>query len=156
MPAPKGNEFWKLRSSHGRKPIFKNPEELESAINEYFEQTSERTWDEQHWVGKDGDSVTKFHPAPFTVSGLCIFLDIDQSTLWDYEKKKGFTKVVTRAKEIIYTQKFEGAATGFFNQNIIARDLGLRDKQDHTSSDGSMTPKIELNYNGKKINLKDD
>jgi hypothetical protein len=28
----------------------------------------------------------------------------------------------------MYAQKFEGAASGAFNANIIARDLGLADK----------------------------
>ena len=31
-------------------------------------------------------------------------------------------------KEIIYNQKYSGAAAGFFNANIIARDLGLANK----------------------------
>jgi len=30
-----------------------------------------------------------------------------------------------------YTQKFEGAAANLFNANIIARDLGLKDKQQY-------------------------
>lgn len=34
----------------------------------------------------------------------------------------------------IYTQKFEGAAVGAFNSNIIARDLGLADKKEIDAS----------------------
>ncbi len=41
---------------------------------------------------------------------------------------KDFSKVITRIREIIYNQKFTGAAAGFLNPNIIARDLGLVDK----------------------------
>jgi hypothetical protein len=41
---------------------------------------------------------------------------------------------------VIYEQKFTGAAADLLNPNIIARDLGLADKQDHQSSDGTMTP----------------
>ena len=37
--------------------------------------------------------------------------------------------------------KYEGAAVGAFNANIIARDLGLTDRKDLTSSDGTMIPK---------------
>ena len=33
-------------------------------------------------------------------------------------------------RQIIYTQKFEGSAAGLLNPNIIARDLGLNDKQE--------------------------
>ena len=38
--------------------------------------------------------------------------------------------IITRIREAIYQQKFEGASVGAFNANIIARDLGLADKQD--------------------------
>lgn len=47
---------------------------------------------------------------------------------------KDFSAVINKIEEIIYQQKFEGAAVGLFNSNIIARDLGLRDKQDLTSN----------------------
>ncbi len=45
-----------------------------------------------------------------------------------------FLQVVSRIDEIIYTQKFEGAAVGAFNANIISRDLGLRDGSDVTTN----------------------
>ena len=43
-------------------------------------------------------------------------------------------------------QKFMGAAADLLNANIISRDLGLADKKDHTSSDGSMTPSFSALY----------
>ena len=41
-----------------------------------------------------------------------------------------------RSEETIETQQFEGACVGAFNANIIARKLGLADKQevDHTNA----------------------
>jgi hypothetical protein len=44
------------------------------------------------------------------------------------EINKDFSKVLTHVREVIYNQKFTGAAAGFLNPNIIARDLGLVDK----------------------------
>ena len=38
-------------------------------------------------------------------------------------------------EKTIYKQKFDGATAGSFNANIIARDLGLKDKTDITSDD---------------------
>jgi hypothetical protein len=38
--------------------------------------------------------------------------------------------------DIIYTQKFTGAAAGFLNPNIIARDLGLKEHTDTTQRIG--------------------
>ena len=43
---------------------------------------------------------------------------------------KGYLEVTTRIRQIVYNQKFEGAASGFLNPNIIARDLGMVDKQE--------------------------
>lgn len=130
MPAPKGNKFWEARSSHGRKPKFKTAAPLWSACCQYFQ------WVEDNplWENK----VSQFQGSPvdmpvarmraMTISGLCIFLDIDQSTWRSYRDKKGFSSVITRVEEIIYTQKFTGAAADLLNPNIIARDLGLSDK----------------------------
>lgn len=75
------------------------------------------------------------HPRPFTETGLKLFANISQGTWSTYCKGEGnyqgFLTVTKQIKEIIYTQKFEGAATGFFNSQIIARDLGLVDKIQH-------------------------
>lgn len=39
-----------------------------------------------------------------------------------------FIGVIRAIDKIMFAQKFEGAAAGVFNANIIARDLGLADK----------------------------
>lgn len=75
-----------------------------------------------------------------TIDGLCLFLDIDVKTWANWRSQEDFIPVVARAESVIKSQKFAGAAADLLNANIIARDLGLADKQDHTSSDGSMTP----------------
>lgn len=49
---------------------------------------------------------------------------------------EGYLVVIARIEDIVYNQKFSGAASGFLNPNIIARDLGLADKTEskvHTS-----------------------
>jgi len=55
----------------------------------------------------------------------------------------GFSTVIADIEAVIKSQKFQGAAAGLLNANIIARDLGLADKSDfdHKSSDGTMTPR---------------
>lgn len=37
MAAPKGNQFWMLRSKHGRDKLFATPEALWEAACEYFQ-----------------------------------------------------------------------------------------------------------------------
>lgn len=76
-----------------------------------------------------------------TIGGLCIYLGISDETWRDYRSKEDFSGIVSQVEKIIYEQKFTGAAADLLNSNIIARDLGLSDKKDHSSSDGSMTPK---------------
>lgn len=69
-----------------------------------------------------------------TISGLCIFLDIDQSTWEDYRQRKDFIRVTKATEQVIYNQKFAGASADLLNANIIARDLGLADKQERKHS----------------------
>lgn len=132
MAAPKGNEFWKKRSKHGRDKIFETPEILLEACYEYFDYQSQRTWEKTDFKGKDADEVKIPTSSPFTLSGLCVFLGVNTVYFNQFDKKcsKDFTKVITHVRDIIYTQKFEGAAVGAYNSNIIARELGLTDKQE--------------------------
>jgi hypothetical protein len=139
MVAPRGNQFWKQRSSHGRRPKFETPEILWDACCEYFE-----------WVDKNPilevlpfayQGRVKLNQIPkmraMTVAGLCIFLDISVQAWTEYRRREGFGEVTTRVDEIIRTQKFQGAAAGLLNPNIIARDLGLADRSELTGKDGA-------------------
>lgn len=133
-----GNKFWEARSSHGRAPIFASPDELWAAASEYFDWVEANPLrEEKVFNGKDGivrASVAKMRA--MTISGLCIFLDIERKT-WDaYRARPDFLHIVTRAEEIIRDQKFSGAAADLLNANIIARDLGLADKAELTGRDG--------------------
>lgn len=144
MAAPKGNRFWEARSSHGRNPIFPEPEALTEACLEYFEWVDENPLQEAELVKFQGDakSVSVSKMRAMTIDGLCNFLDIGTSTWDDYRKRDDFSEVCARVEQTIRQQKFEGASAELLNPAIIARDLGLSDKQDHTSSDGSMKPTI--------------
>ncbi|WP_347174524.1 hypothetical protein [Parabacteroides goldsteinii] len=44
MAASKNNQFWKLRSKHGRDILFSSPEFLWSAACEYFDWCDENPW----------------------------------------------------------------------------------------------------------------
>ena len=73
-----------------------------------------------------------------------MFIGIAVNTFREYQSREDFVTVTTRAREIIYTQKFEGAAVGAFNANIIARDLGLRDQKDIRINDITQMTDDEL------------
>ena len=133
MGAPFGNQFWRARSSHGRKPIFPNPEKLWDACVEYFEWVEEHPLKEEKLFAYQGeitrDTVSKMQA--MTMGGLWLFLDISKDTWWNYRDKEGFLSVTTQVEETVRHQKFTGAAADLLNPNIIARDLGLADKTEH-------------------------
>ncbi|HIC6099865.1 TPA: DNA-packaging protein [Salmonella enterica subsp. enterica serovar Nagoya] len=130
MAAPKGNRFWEARSSHGRNPKFESPEALWAACCEYFEWVEANPLYEVKAFAFQGvvtqESLPKIRA--MTISGLCIFLDITRQTWGTFRAMKGFSDITTRAEEIIYDQKFSGAAADLLNANIIARDLGLKEQ----------------------------
>lgn len=133
MGAPKGNQFWKARSSHGRKPKFADPESLWAACGEYFQWVEDNPLETSELVKFQGEASIATLPKmrAMTINGLCMFLDIQRATWDEYRKKsEDFLNIVTRAEGIIYEQKFSGAAADLLNPNIIARELGLSEKKE--------------------------
>ena len=135
-----GNKFWLARSSHGRNPIFSNPEQLRNACYEYFQWVEDNPLYEEKIFHAQGvitkDTVAKIRA--MTISGLCLFLDICENTWTNYKKQPDFLSITLEVEKVIYNQKFAGAAADLLNPNIIARELGLADKQqnEHTGVDG--------------------
>lgn len=140
MSAPLGNQFWKARSKHGRDRLFESPAALWEACCEYFEWVEANPLYEMKAFAYQGvvvqEPVAKMRA--MTMGGLCIFLDIDETTWREWRKSEDFSPVVLRVDKVIYEQKFTGAAADLLNPNIIARDLGLADKQDVTTNGESL------------------
>lgn len=135
-----GNRFWEARSSHGPTPKFEKANDLWSACCEYFQWVEENPLFEDKLVTFQGmathEPVAKMRA--MTIAGLCHFIDIDETTWRDWKKARpDLSPIVTRAEVVIYQQKFAGAAADLLNSNIIARELGLADKQEHTGKDGA-------------------
>jgi hypothetical protein len=148
MAAPKKNSFWKLRSKHGRDKLFSTPEMLLAVCYEYFEHCDSNPWYRNEAV-KSGQDVGKIInipiQRPYSLSGLAHYLNTDEKTLRHYGSTTGyedFFPVLTHVKQIIDTNQFEGATVGAYNANIIARKLGLVDKQDLTTKGDKVTPQI--------------
>lgn len=147
MAAPKGNEYYKLRSKDGRDRIFKTPQDLLNACNEYFEWCLNNPLYESQVVKLAQPVINKKtgekefyqlaqvpHLRPFTLQGLCNYIDIAKKTFDAYGELKGFCTIVTRVRQIVYNQKFEGAASGFLKESIITRDLGLAEKLENKNN----------------------
>jgi hypothetical protein len=148
MGAPKGNQFWKLRSKHGRDRIFKDPETLKNACYEYFEYINKQVWYKKDAIKggeRAGEIIDIPVSVPYTMEGLCIFLGVNTVYFNQFERSldpenkeidKDFSKIITHVREVIRKQKLEGASIGVFNANIIARELGLTDRQEHDHKGG--------------------
>ncbi len=127
-----GNQFWKARSSHGRKPIYDDPKKLADAIEQYFE-WSERTPLAEFKIVQDGGKAVRM-PLPkmraMTITACARYCGMTYPTWLDYKANPDFSSIIEEAEDIIRDQKFTGAAAGLLNANIIARDLGLKDASD--------------------------
>jgi len=150
--APKGNQFWKARSSHGRKRIFETPETLLMACEEYFEWVDATPLKEAKVFLYQGDivnaEVSKMRA--MTIIGLCHFLDIARQTWENYKKNEDFIDITRHVEDIIFDYKFTGAAANLLNPNIIARELRLIDKQELTrANDGPVKVPFYLPENGR-------
>lgn len=139
MAAPVGNRFWELRSKHGRDKIFTTPQAMWEAACEYFEWCQDNPLISVEFYGKDAIECNVPKMRPFTMEGLCHYLDVNTMYFRDFEQglagkdgeiEKDYSRIVSRIRETIDRQQFEGASAGFLNANIIARKLGLSDKKE--------------------------
>lgn len=95
-----------------------------------------------------GKATTEKKARPFTMQGLCRYLDANVAYFRQFklnlgDEEKDFSTVIHAIEEVIYQQKFEMAAVGVFQHNIIARDLGLSDKTES---------KTDITTNGESLN----
>lgn len=145
MPAPQGNQFWKLRSKHGRDKLFASPELLLESAYEYFQWCDDNPWVSTETTTTDKGTFTKEKPTQRPYSRMGWYLYIGASETWLKEFKKvaneDFLLVIQEIEQAIDKQQWEGASVGAFNANIIARTLGLKDQSDVTTNGNDINPK---------------
>lgn len=126
MPAPHGNQFWKLRSKHGRDKLFTTPRLLWEAACEYFQWCEDNPIEAEDNKGTKNINKVKFN-RPFTIKGFCIYCDASEHwfNIFESTATEDYLVIIRKIRDIIYTQKIEGAIIGIYNSNIVARELGL-------------------------------
>lgn len=156
MAAPAGNKFWQNRSKHGREKLFASPELLWNAAEEYFQWCDDNPWLKKELLksGPDAGKLVDIPTArPYTLTAMLLYMGASEEWWREFKKANhdGFLGVITEIEQVIYSQKFEGAAVGAFNANIIARDLGLKEKSevDHTSK-GEQIQIFQIPDNGRE------
>jgi hypothetical protein len=164
MAAPKGNKFWERRTQHGREALFSDPSVLWKGACEYFTFCEENPLESIEFNGKDAKECIVPKMRAFTIKGLCLYLGVNSKYFNEFKERladtskpvkncEEFQEVITAIEETIYQQKFEGAAAGLLNGNLISRELGLVDKQavdQKTKLDGKQV--IEVRYERKNLN----
>jgi hypothetical protein len=124
---------------------FKTREELEKAIQDYFDNCDNRVVD---IVTKDGIIVKANKPKPYGVAGLAASLGVDRRTLLNYGERELFSDLISSARARIeacqelmlqegndrgaafslknnhdWSDKTEIDITGNFNNNVNIADL---------------------------------
>jgi len=143
MAAPKGNNYWQFRDKHGRDYEY-TPEKLWDEFIAYAKWIEENPLKEAIVIqrgitieNKDGTKETSYTTPvskmrAMTIKSFCLFADITTMTFNKYENNKDFIYITTRIHDAIYSQKLEGSAAGLLQPMIIARELGLKDHQEHS------------------------
>lgn len=141
MGAPKGNRFWEIRSKHGRDTLFASKELLWEAACEYFQWADENPHYEIKIEIIKGEQVQIKIPKlrAYTLKELCLYLGCSDSYFRTFkitcsEANKDFLTVIEKIENVVFSQQYSGAASGFLKENLVARALGLKDAQDVTTN----------------------
>lgn len=108
----------------GRPPIYNNPEELQSKIDEYFDIGMTRKQ-----VEIKGTSLTITIDVP-TITGLIRYVGFEsRQSFYDMEKREGFTYTIKRARQRIEQHYEELLQRGIGAGAIFAlKNFGWTDK----------------------------
>lgn len=129
----KGSAFWRSRETHGRPRAYADGPKLWDACVSYFDWATDNPLLEDKMHAFQGKAAHEpvAHMRAFTLTGLCLHIGISDETWRDWRTSRPDQKeTIQRAEAVIRTQKFEGAAAGLLNSNIIIRDLGLTDRRE--------------------------
>jgi len=131
----------------GREKTFISPEEMDSAIQDYFGFQDNRPIIKIEFHGKDAERCEIPLQRPYTIEGLARTLGLTRMSLINYEKREGYEPyfdIIKRAKEKIREQWIElglmNQANAYFTKFILVNNAEYSDKSevDHTTGGKSM------------------
>ena len=116
--------------------IFKTPEALEKAFEEYKMNQIKKAekWLRIQYVGKEGTRKTDAQKLPLTMDGFEIFCYKKFGSVHQYFDNKDnyytdFVVICSRIKKEIREDQITGGMLGFYNASITQRLNGLAEKQ---------------------------
>lgn len=113
------------------------PEIMWQLFEDYIKHETNNPFNKVEYVGRDGHQVVTPLPVPITFMGFELYLQ-DLEVITDLSHYVANTDgayddyrtIITRIQNNCFVQNYKGAAVGQFNANLIARKLGLMEKQD--------------------------
>jgi hypothetical protein len=115
-----------LEYKGGRPRKYPKLEDMQKKINEYFNYCDSK----KEVIATDNS--TKVIAKPYTVTGLCLFLDITRDTLLEYEKLEGFSDTIKKAKNKIENYVEENSLVGKLNPTVsifnLKNNFGWKDR----------------------------
>lgn len=124
------------KNNIGRPPIFQTPEELQTAIEAYFNECRNN---KTKVLTKDGKVVDLPDPKIPTIAGCAYAVGMDRHTFYDYENKDEFSHTIKRARNYIIAQWESKCINTNANAGgiiFIAKNYGYTDKQEFEHSGG--------------------
>jgi len=131
-----------------------NSETLYEWFEGYKHWSSENPVTKMDFKGKDADEVTYEIDRPLSWMNFKVWLyknhSVGFSTVEDYKANKDdvyaeYSEIIRVIDAEIFGQQYDGAASGVYQQNIVARRLGLVEKSEN---------KTELTVKETKIGFK--
>lgn len=154
-----GNQFWKLRTKHGRDKLFSDAATLLEEAYLYFDWCDRHPWEKTELVKYKGDYEEADVPLgrPYTMDGLTYYLGVSGSYFRSaknnlrekIEKGKAtateveLLEAIEMIEQAIRTQQIEGAAVGVFSTNLVARINGLADNT-NVSNNGEAVLRVTV------------
>lgn len=119
--------------------IFKTPEDLEKAFEEYKEslKIEAEEWVKVQYVGKEGMRMTDALKLPYTFEGFELFCKKKYGYVHQYFENKDncyndFVGICSYIKKEIRNNQITGGLLGVYNPSITQRLNSLVDKQEHS------------------------
>lgn len=115
----------------GRPKRYTDPKLMQKKIDKYFNECDKKN--------EKAKKTTEIDLEPYTVSGLCLALDVNKSTLWDYEQTDQFSDTIKRAKSRIENWIEKKAMTNAINPTVaifnLKNNFGWVDRREVETTD---------------------
>lgn len=131
----------KEKKNKGGRPVEYDPEEVKTLVEEYFKECEDYT--ENDLVGMSVKGTELYKPRLVvripTIEGLALKLDINKTTIYEWEQKYDeFSNHTDRLRKLQAEKLINNGLSGAYNPTIakvLLTKHGYREGMDHTSDD---------------------